>query len=208
LTPVALSRPRRAAAECVADLPERVPVSLPVLVGVRLQGDCKPGVPEDELGVTGRDPAILQGRRGGVPQVMQRDDPELVDLADALERADEVPRLDRPACPGAEDKPGVLPGAAKIGAVGGLASARITSTSLACWSSGRSRRPAAVLTGPIHRLPLTRRTCWRTRISSSSASMSRHRSPRTSPSKPSHGAIAESATVALFRCDRYSSGRA
>lgn len=33
-----------------------------------------------------------------MPRVMQRNDPELAGLADALERADEVPRLDRSAC--------------------------------------------------------------------------------------------------------------
>jgi hypothetical protein len=55
-----------------------------------------------------------------MPQVVQLDDPEPVSVADAAERPDQVSRLDRPACPGGEYQPGVLPGAAQDGTVGDL----------------------------------------------------------------------------------------
>jgi len=46
-----------------------------------------------------------------VPQMVDLDAAELVGVADAMERSDEVARLDRPTCLGGEDEPIVLPGA-------------------------------------------------------------------------------------------------
>jgi hypothetical protein len=52
---------------------------------------------------------------------MDLDVTEFVDGADAVERADEVARLDGSACLGGEDEPVVLPGAAEFLTVGGWA---------------------------------------------------------------------------------------
>ena len=91
--------------ECFADAAERVAVGLAVLVCVDLQSDGQPGVAEDDLSVAGRDAEVLEQGRGRVPQVMDLDGPELVAVADSVERADQVARLDRPAGPGREYKP-------------------------------------------------------------------------------------------------------
>lgn len=55
-----------------------------------------------------------------MPQVVDLDVAELVGVTDAVERANEVARLDRSACLGGEDEPVVLPGAAEFLTVGGL----------------------------------------------------------------------------------------
>lgn len=105
----------------IADLPERVPLRLPVLMGIDLQRHGKPGVAEDQLGVASRNPKVLQQCGGGVPQVMKLDRSESVIVAaDAPERAEEVTRLDWSASPGSEDQPVVDPRVAELLAVRGL----------------------------------------------------------------------------------------
>src|SRR6516165_2309066 len=112
---------------------------------------------------------------------MDLDRPDLVAAADPVERADQVARLDRTAGLGGEDEPVIQPCPAQLGAVGGLGLAPAIKHSLCYREQRRSRRPAAVLTGYSRSSPLIRWTCWRTRIPPSSSSMSRQRSPSTSP---------------------------
>jgi Glyoxalase-like domain len=72
---------------------------------------------EDDLCVTSGDAEVLEQGRRGVPQVVDPDVAELAGGADAVERTDEVARLNRAARLGREDEPVVLPGAAKPGAL-------------------------------------------------------------------------------------------
>ena len=89
---------------------ERIPLGFVSGVGVDLQGRADPGVPEDGLGVASRDAKVLQQRGDRVPDVMDLDQPDVVVIADASERPDEVARLHRTAGPGGEDEAGALPG--------------------------------------------------------------------------------------------------
>ena len=99
------------AVERVADLLESVVPGLAVFVRVDLQRDSQPRVAKDDLCVPSRDAKILQQSCCGVPQMVQRDNPELVVVADAAEGPDKVARLNRPSCPGGEDQAVVsLPG--------------------------------------------------------------------------------------------------
>jgi hypothetical protein len=68
-------------------------------------------VAEDDLRVAGRDAEVLEQGGGGVSQMVDVDVAEFVGVADAVERADEITRLDRSACLGGEDEAVVLPGA-------------------------------------------------------------------------------------------------
>src|SRR5450755_4574157 len=93
---------------------------LAVLVSVDLLRHGQPGVAEDQLRIAGGDTKILEQRGSGVPKVMKLDHPRAAGLAEAMERTDEVTRLDRPSGPGGEDEPVVLPGPAQLVEVGGL----------------------------------------------------------------------------------------
>ena len=108
------------AAENVSDPAQCFPLRLAVLMGVDLQRDGHPGMAEDQLGVAGRDLQVLQQRRGSVPQMMHRDDPQTVRVADPAEGPGEVARLDWSSCFGTEDEASVLPGRAHLQAVSGL----------------------------------------------------------------------------------------
>jgi len=99
--------------EGLADAAKRLALGLAVLVSVDLQRDGQPWVAEDDLRVAGRDAKVLEQGGGGMPQIVD------LGVADAVERADEITRLDRPACLGGEDEAVVLPGAAELLAVGG-----------------------------------------------------------------------------------------
>jgi len=105
--------------EGLADAAKRLALGLAVLVSVDLQRDGQPWVAEDDLRVAGRDAKVLEQGGGGMPQLVDLDVAEFVGVADAVERADEITRLDRPACLGGEDEAVVLPGAAELLAVGG-----------------------------------------------------------------------------------------
>ena len=69
---------------------------------------------ENDLRVAGRDAEVLKQGRGGVPQMVDLDVAELVLVVDAVERADEITRLDGSACLGGEDEAVVLPSAAEL----------------------------------------------------------------------------------------------
>jgi hypothetical protein len=86
-------------------------LGLAILVGVGLQCDGQPRVAENDPRVAGRDAEVLKQGCGGVPQMVDLDVAELVLVADAVERADEITRLDGSACLGGEDEAVVLPGA-------------------------------------------------------------------------------------------------
>jgi hypothetical protein len=77
-------------------------------------------VAEDDLCVARRNAKILEQGCGGVPQMVDLDVAKLVGVADAVERADEITRLDGSACLGGEYEAVVLPGAAEFLAVDGL----------------------------------------------------------------------------------------
>ena len=77
---------------------------LVVFVGVDLLGYSQAGVAEDELGIAGRDAEVPEQGRSRVPEVMELDRPYAAGSADAVERADEVARLDWLPCPGREDE--------------------------------------------------------------------------------------------------------
>jgi hypothetical protein len=51
---------------------------------------------------------------------MNFDQPDFVGVADAADGADQVARFDRPSGPGREYEPGLRPGGAHVGLVGGL----------------------------------------------------------------------------------------
>jgi hypothetical protein len=53
-------------------------LGLPILVGVDLLRHGQAGVAEDELSVAGRDAQVLEQGRGGVPQVVNLDQPQAV----------------------------------------------------------------------------------------------------------------------------------
>jgi hypothetical protein len=62
---------------------ERVAFGLVGGVGVNLQRCADPGVPEDGLGIAGRDVEVLQQRGDRVSDVMNGDHPDVVVVADA-----------------------------------------------------------------------------------------------------------------------------
>ena len=106
--------------ECLTEAAERLALGLAILVGIDLQRDGQPRVAENDLRVAGRNAEVLEQGGGGVPQMVDLDVTEFVGVADAVERADEITRLDRSACLGGEDEAVVLPGAAELLAVSGL----------------------------------------------------------------------------------------
>jgi len=104
---------------CAFTAAERLALGLAVLVGVDLQCDGQPRVTEDNLFARAGTPRFLSSV-AVMCQVVHLDVTQVVGVADAVERADEVARLDRPTCLGGEDEPVVLPGAAGLLAVGSL----------------------------------------------------------------------------------------
>jgi hypothetical protein len=111
---------------------------------------------EDHLRVARRYAQLLEQGRGGVPQVMDPDHPELVVVADAAEGPDQVPGFDRTTAAGSEHESGILPGAPECLAVSGLLLLTNEQRFLARLGMGSSRLPARVLTGPSRRLPWMR----------------------------------------------------
>jgi hypothetical protein len=111
---------RAASAQRIADLAQRIALRLLVLVGVDLQGDREPGMPEDELCIAGRNSQILQQGSCRMAQMVEANHPKAVGVADAAEWPDQIPRLDRPASFSGEDQAVVLPGATELDAIGRL----------------------------------------------------------------------------------------
>jgi hypothetical protein len=78
-------------------------------------------VPQDGLRVPRWHAEVFEQRPDRVTKAMDLDDPDLVVVADAAERPDQVPRLDRPPGASGEHQAEVGPGAAHVSAVGVLA---------------------------------------------------------------------------------------